>query len=105
MTLTLSARAVSLLPREKATGGSPTRQSRRSGRRQYPARNTESLRAVSLEDAVYTYIAAAGDVEAPNGALIAAALGISALVLLIPFALRPGIDAAEKMQERVCMYA
>jgi hypothetical protein len=49
---------------------------------------------------VYTYIAAAGDVEAPNGALIAAALGVSALVLLIPFALKPGIDAAEKMQER-----
>jgi len=46
-------------------------------------------------------VAAAGDVEAPSGALLAAALGISALVLLIPFALKPGIDAAEQMQERV----
>ena len=81
----------------------PTRQSslHPGVRRQHTIRRGQRHHALSLEDAVYTYIAAAGDVEAPNGALIAAALGVSALVLLIPFALKPGIDAAEKMQERV----
>lgn len=88
----------------RGTIHSPTRQSSLHPvvRRQYPIRTGQRHHAVSLEDVVYTYISAAGDVEAPNGALIAAALGVSALVLLIPFALRPGIDAAEKMQERVC---
>lgn len=89
------------LPRvfERNITGSPTRSISLLGTR--PTPQSQKHRAVSLEDAVYTYLAAAGDVEAPNGALIVAALGISAVVLLIPFALKPGIDAAEKMQERV----
>ena len=55
----------------------PTRQSslHPGVRRQHTIRRGQRHHALSLEDAVYTYIAAAGDVEAPNGALIAAALG------------------------------
>jgi len=104
MVAVLSAGVVSTMTRGAILScPSPTRHiSLHPGvRRQSASRYGQKHRAVALEDAIYTYIAAAGDVEAPNGALIAAAIGISALVLLIPFALRPGIDAAEKMQERV----
>ena len=56
--------------------------------------------AMNMTQEIISHLAEVGDVEAPNGALIVAAIGVSAAVLLVPFLLRPGIDAAEKMQER-----
>lgn len=56
--------------------------------------------AMIMTQEIISHLAEVGDVEAPNGALVVAAIGVSAAVLLVPFLLRPGIDAAEKMQER-----
>lgn len=64
-------------------------------------RNCSDTRSHSLpEMALFLADAAPGTVEAPPVAIIIAAIGVSAGVLAIPFLLKPGIDAAEKMQER-----
>lgn len=64
-------------------------------------RNYSDTRSQSLpEMALFLADAAPGTVEAPPVAIIVAAVGVSAGVLAIPFLLKPGIDAAEKMQER-----
>lgn len=64
-------------------------------------RNYSDTRSQSLpEMALFLADAAPGTVEAPPVAIIVAAIGVSAGVLAIPFLLKPGIDAAEKMQER-----
>ncbi len=52
------------------------------------------------EMAMFLADAAPGTVEAPPVAIIVAAVGVTAGVLAIPYLLKPGIDAAEKMQER-----
>lgn len=66
------------------------------------ARRTRAAptRALALPELLQLAAVAPGTVDAPIGAVIGGAVVVTAGALLLTVALKPGIEASEKMQER-----